>query len=95
VVLTEEPRAQDNFLSEMGIGKRMKEQLQNRLEELKREFEVGQNKLRELESEEVNLRQTLLRISGAIQVLDEELKLAAGSEPQAEESLKADAAAPE
>jgi hypothetical protein len=73
----------------------MKEQLQKRLEELKREFEVGQNKLRELESEEVNLRQTLLRISGAIQVLDEELKLAADGEPQPEESLKADAATPE
>lgn len=51
----------------------MKEQLQSRLEELKREFELGQNKLRELEEQETQLRQTLLRISGAIQVLEEEI----------------------
>lgn len=70
----------------------MKEQLENRLNELKREFELGQNKLREVEAEEAGLRQTLLRISGAIQVLEEELKKAAGEEPQSEESLKADAA---
>jgi predicted nuclease with TOPRIM domain len=51
----------------------MKEQLQTRLDELKREFELGQNKLHEIESEEASLRQTLLRISGAIQVLEETL----------------------
>jgi predicted nuclease with TOPRIM domain len=73
----------------------MKEQLENRLTELKREFELGQNKLREIETEEATLRQTLLRISGAIQVLDEELKRAAGDEPQAGESLQANAAAQE
>lgn len=70
----------------------MKEQLENRLNELKREFELGQNKLREIETEEAALRQTLLRISGAIQVLDEVLKDAAGDEPQAGESLQANAA---
>lgn len=51
----------------------MREQLQARLEELKREFETGQARLRELESQEAQLRQTLLRISGAVQVLEEEL----------------------
>ena len=51
----------------------MREQLQTRLEELKREFETGQARLRELEAEEARLRQTMLRISGAIQVLEEAL----------------------
>ena len=51
----------------------MREQLQTRLEELKREFETGQARLRELEAQETQLRQTMLRISGAIQVLEEAL----------------------
>ena len=51
----------------------MREQLQARLEELKREFETGQARLRELEAQEARLRETMLRISGAIQVLEEEL----------------------
>jgi hypothetical protein len=57
----------------------MEERLRNRLEALKREYEFGQNKLRELVSEETELRQTLLRISGAIQVLEE--ALAQGAKP--------------
>jgi predicted nuclease with TOPRIM domain len=51
----------------------MREQLQTRLEELKREFETGQARLRELEAQEARLRETMLRISGAIQVLEEAL----------------------
>jgi predicted nuclease with TOPRIM domain len=51
----------------------MNEQLRNRLEELKKEFELGQNQLRELEAQEARLRETMLRISGAIQVLEEVL----------------------
>ncbi|MEM6263404.1 MAG: hypothetical protein AAGI38_12905 [Bacteroidota bacterium] len=51
----------------------MKEQLEKRLKELKEEFEVGQKRLAELEAEANNLNQTMLRISGAIQVLEEEL----------------------
>ncbi|HKX26159.1 MAG TPA: hypothetical protein VJ302_00575 [Blastocatellia bacterium] len=49
----------------------MKEQLKVRLEELKREFEIGQTRLQELDRQQVLLRETLLRISGAIQVLQE------------------------
>ena len=49
----------------------MREQLQKRLEELKKEFEKGQAKLREMEMQQSVLRETLLRISGAIQVLEE------------------------
>ena len=51
----------------------MREQLQKRLEELKAEFEAGQQMLNELETKRESLRQTLLRISGAIQILEEEL----------------------
>jgi predicted nuclease with TOPRIM domain len=51
----------------------LREQLQARLEELKREFETGQARLRELEAQQLQLRETLLRISGAIQVLEETL----------------------
>ncbi|MDY7003261.1 MAG: hypothetical protein SWX82_04655 [Cyanobacteriota bacterium] len=51
----------------------MKEQLEQRLTELKSEFESGQNYLADLEQKEANVRQTLLRIQGAIQVIEEEL----------------------
>jgi predicted nuclease with TOPRIM domain len=51
----------------------MREQLLDRLKRLKAEFETGQQRLASLEEEGQALRQTLLRISGAIQVLEEEL----------------------
>jgi predicted nuclease with TOPRIM domain len=51
----------------------MKDQLEQRLKELKVEFESGQKMLAELEVKQANLRESLLRISGAIQVLEEEL----------------------
>jgi predicted nuclease with TOPRIM domain len=51
----------------------MQEQLQKRLGELKKEFEAGQARLRELETEQAYTRETMLRISGAIQVLEEAL----------------------
>ena len=51
----------------------MKAQLTKRLEDLKAEYEAGQNKLVEIEGQATSLRNTLLRISGAIQVLEEEL----------------------
>ena len=49
----------------------MKEELQVRLDDLKKEFEIGQKRLRELEVEQSAVRETMLRISGAIQVLQE------------------------
>jgi len=48
--------------------------LRKRLDELKKEFEVGQNRLRELDAEQAHVRETLLRISGAIQVLEGALR---------------------
>lgn len=51
----------------------MKKQLQDRLVNLREEFESGQKMLRELQLQEDKLRESLLRISGAVQVLEEEL----------------------
>jgi hypothetical protein len=56
----------------------MKDQIQTRLDELKQEFESGQQRLAEFEGQAAQLRQTLLRISGAIQVLEEVLAQEAG-----------------
>lgn len=49
----------------------MKEKLEQRLQGLKTEFESGQKMLADLEAQQANLKTTLLRISGAIQVLEE------------------------
>ena len=51
----------------------MKEQLEQRLKELKAEFEAGQKMLAELDGKRNEIQTTLLRISGAIQVIDEML----------------------
>jgi uncharacterized coiled-coil protein SlyX len=51
----------------------MRERLEQRLAELRDDFERGQQTLDQLESQATTVRQTLLRISGAIQVLEEEL----------------------
>ena len=53
----------------------MKNRIENRLQELREEFENGQKMLGDLENRESKLREMLLRISGAIQVLEEELSL--------------------
>jgi hypothetical protein len=47
------------------------EQLEARLAELQRDFETGERRLRVLQTEETQLRETLLRIDGAITVLSE------------------------
>lgn len=52
----------------------MQEQLQKRLSELKAEFEAGQKMLAELDTKRNEIQSTLLRISGAIQVLEEMLQ---------------------
>lgn len=51
----------------------MKNQLEHRLQTLKVEFESGQKMLTELQTKQANVKETLLRIQGAIQVLEEEL----------------------
>jgi len=57
----------------------MKDQLVQRLTVLKAEFDAGQRMLAELESKQAELRNTLIRISGAVQVLEEELAKAAAT----------------
>jgi flagellar biosynthesis chaperone FliJ len=52
----------------------MKEKLEQRLQELRSEFESGQKMLADLDAQRNNLQQTVLRISGAIQVLEELLE---------------------
>ncbi len=55
----------------------MREQLEQRVSELRAEQQKGQQMLAELEAKQAELQQTLLRISGAIQVLEELLANAA------------------
>jgi len=52
----------------------MKKQLTNRLQELQAEYQKGQERLNALEQETGNVKASMLRISGAIQVLEELLK---------------------
>lgn len=49
----------------------MQDQVGARLEILRKELEVGQQRLQELAAEQGRVRDTMLRISGAIQVLEE------------------------
>ena len=51
----------------------METRLRQRLEELRAEYEKGKKTIEDLEGQAANVRATLLRISGAIQVLQEEL----------------------
>jgi hypothetical protein len=51
----------------------MRERLEQRLTELRKEYQEGQRAISELKSRLAALRTTVLRISGAIQVLEEEL----------------------
>jgi hypothetical protein len=57
----------------------MHDKLQDRVQKLKDEFKRGKDQLAETESRAQLLRETLLRISGAIQVLEEELGVSPGA----------------
>jgi prefoldin subunit 5 len=54
-----------------------------RLEELRQELAKGQKRLEMLDRERQEVRDTLLRISGAIQVLEELLRREKETEPEA------------
>ncbi|WP_035845054.1 hypothetical protein [Kitasatospora azatica] len=60
-------------------GQELAGQLRDRLAELRREYQVGEEQLLVLTQQEVVLRQTLLRIAGAVQVLEELLATPAES----------------
>ncbi len=49
----------------------MDEKIQQRIETLRKELETGQQQMQVLEQKMAQLRDTMLRISGAIQVLEE------------------------
>jgi hypothetical protein len=49
----------------------LRKQIQARLEELKKELETGQAELQKVEMQRTYLHETVLRIDGAIQVLEE------------------------
>jgi predicted nuclease with TOPRIM domain len=51
----------------------MRDHIKQRIGELKKDYEAGEARLAALDREAAQLRQTLLRISGAIQVLEETL----------------------
>ena len=67
----------------------MREQIEKRLNELRQEFETGQSRLRELEAQRARLSETLLRISGAIQVLEETLAPGQGDDNPQQQSSSA------
>ena len=50
------------------------ERLNQRLVELRDNYQAGQTQLQRLEAQRAELQQTLLRISGAIQVIEELLE---------------------
>ncbi len=62
----------------------MKKELVTRLEVLKVEYQKGQDRLTELEQETTTIRAAMLRISGAVQVLEE--LLAAPTAPVTEKN---------
>lgn len=63
----------------------MRSKLLHRLKTLKEEYDSGQKLLADYEAKMRNLRETLLRISGAIQVLEEVID-ETGSEENGEAS---------
>jgi len=64
----------------------MEVELRARLAELRRELEVGEHRLVQLDTERAHLRDTVLRISGAIQVLEELLAASAENHPDTQTS---------
>ncbi len=62
------------------MGMSTREQIERHLASRKSEFEAGQKVMLELEARQASLRETLLHTSGAIQVLQEQLSIADGSD---------------
>lgn len=65
----------------------MHKQLIHRLAQLRAEYEAGQKMLAELDAKRQEIRDTMLRISGAIQVLEE---LAQAAQATAAEDVNQD-----
>ena len=65
----------------MDANRQVHERIEARLITLRREYEAGQLKILQAERELTSLRETVLRISGAIQVLEELLSASASVTP--------------
>lgn len=65
----------------------MKTTIEKRLQSLKAEYESGQKAMAELDAKQSSLQATLLRISGAIQVLEELINETTADLNSAEESV--------
>jgi len=61
--------------------------IEARIRELKDNYQAGQTQLRSLEAQQKDLQQTLLRISGAIQALQELLDQMQGKEPDVQPNV--------
>jgi len=68
----------------------MNDQVQVRLEALRKEMETGQQRMQDLERQLAQVRDTMLRISGAIQVLEEIQAQAAATGATSEKGNSAD-----
>ena len=68
----------------------MKNKLKTRLQELQAEYQKGQERLTALEQETATVKTSMLRISGAIQVLEELLETAelAMQEPMVQDQME-------
>jgi predicted nuclease with TOPRIM domain len=62
----------------------MKEHIARRLEQLRAEYRKGQERLVELEQETSSVNSSMLRISGAIQILEELLERDPSNTPSRE-----------
>lgn len=67
----------------------MHEMIEARLAELRQERERGEEMMADLQARQAALRETLLRISGAIQVLEEIARSESENEPAASAPLPA------
>lgn len=72
----------------------MKDEAKKRLEELRLEYQAGARRMEQLELEKSELRSTMLRISGAIQVLEELILQPSKEEPTVGASEEDDAPKP-
>ena len=70
------------------LGVFMNQQLEQRLREPRVEYASGEKALDDLENKQASLKNTLLRISGAIRVLEEELSNDGKQENKTEPSIK-------
>jgi prefoldin subunit 5 len=57
----------------------MRDHIEQRLRDLREEFAAGQKMMAELDAQQTHVRSSLLRLSGAIQVLEELMNRDAGA----------------